>query len=307
MKSYKKPACKNWNPAFGPLKSPHLCKKVWKIDRFAACQSLSNCTSMQLRIFQVDAFTGQLFKGNPAAVVPLEKWLPDDLMRSIALENNLSETAFFVKTEKGYHIRWFTPACEVNLCGHATLATAHVLWQHLRFSENEISFHSHSGLLGVKKEGDWYTLDFPTDQIEPVQTPEIIEKSLGLRPAETWKGREDYLVLVENQSVIETLKPDFRTMSGLKSRGVLVTAKGTDTDFVSRCFFPAFGIDEDPVTGSAHTTLTPFWAKKLGKTAFTARQISPRGGFLKCKLDGERTTISGQAITYMEGTVQVNW
>lgn len=260
---------------------------------------------MQLQIFQADAFTDRLFRGNPAAVVPLENWLPDATMQAIALENNLSETAFFIKTENGYHIRWFTPACEVDLCGHATLASAHILWRHLGLAEHEISFHSRSGPLGVKKEGGWYTLDFPTDKVGQIETPEILLKSIGVAPLETWKGREDYLVLVENQTAVANLKPDFRTMGGLKSRGVLVTALGTDVDFVSRCFFPAYGIEEDPATGSAHTTLTPFWAKRLGKTELTARQISPRGGFLKCQLRGDRTAISGQATTYLEGTITV--
>ena len=260
---------------------------------------------MQLKIFQADAFTGELFAGNPAAIIPLEAWLPDDTLQNIAIENNLSETAYFIKNEIGYHIRWYTPVAEVDLCGHATIATAHVLWKHLGFDKKEIFFHSRSGQLGVKKEGEWYTLDFPTDKIVKIDTPEIIMKSLGLMPLETWKGREDYLILVENQSVVANLKPAFRTMAQLKSRGVIVTAEGEDVDFVSRCFYPAYGIDEDPATGSAHTTLTPFWAKRLGKTELTARQISCRGGFLKCQLLGNRTAISGQAITYLEGTITI--
>jgi PhzF family phenazine biosynthesis protein len=260
---------------------------------------------MKLNIFQADAFTGELFAGNPAAVVPLEKWLPDNILQNIAKENNLSETAFFIKNEKGYHIRWFTPACEVDLCGHATVATAHVLWQHLGFNQKELFFNSRSGVLGVKKDAGWYTLDFPTDHIARIDAPETIVKCLGLKPLETWQGREDYLVLVENQQVVENLAPAFQTMGQLKSRGVIVTAEGRDVDFVSRCFFPAFGIDEDPATGSAHTTLTPFWAKRLGKTMLTARQISPRGGFFKCEFHGDRTAISGQAVTYMEGTISI--
>ncbi|MBI5915002.1 MAG: PhzF family phenazine biosynthesis protein [Bacteroidetes bacterium] len=260
---------------------------------------------MHLRIFQVDAFTDHLFGGNPAAVVPLEAWLPDEMLQQIAAENNLAETAFFIKNKEGYHLRWFTPAVEVDLCGHATVATAHVLWQHLGFEGNELSFYSRSGILGVKKDGDWYTLDFPTDHIEQVETPDILEKALDFQPSETWKGREDYLLFVENQAVVERLDPDFRLLAQLKSRGVIVTARGADVDFVSRCFFPAFGIDEDPATGSAHTTLMSFWAKKLGKNDLTARQISRRGGYLKCTLQGDRTAISGQAVTYLEGKLTI--
>lgn len=257
---------------------------------------------MRLQFFQADAFTDRLFGGNPAAVVPLAEWLPEATMQSIAMENNLSETAFFKKNGDRYHIRWFTPACEVDLCGHATLATAHVLWQHLECNDEQISFDSRSGPLSARKAAGWYTLDFPTDEIKKIDTPAIITEALGLMPAETWLGREDYLVLVENQLQVTGVQPDFRLLAQLKSRGVIVTAAGNDTDFVSRCFFPAFGIDEDPVTGSAHTTLTPFWAEKLGKTDFTARQLSRRGGFLKCSLRGNRTLISGQAVTFMEGS-----
>lgn len=260
---------------------------------------------MNLPIYQVDAFTDRLFGGNPAAVIPLDKWLSDEILQAVAVENNLSETAFFTQDSNGYHIRWFTPACEVDLCGHATVATAHVLWQHLGYGEQEISFHSRSGMLGVKKEGNWYTLDFPTDEIRRIETPEIILQALDFTPAEVWVGREDYLVLVDNQKMVEEIRPDFKILSRLKSRGIIVTAEGDDADFVSRCFFPAFGIDEDPVTGSAHTTLTPFWAKRLNKPDFIARQVSARGGYLKCRLQGERTIISGQAVTYLEGKITI--
>ncbi len=260
---------------------------------------------MTLDIFQVDAFTHQLFGGNPAAIVPLENWLPDETLQNIAAENNLAETAFFTKNKENYHLRWFTPVTEVDLCGHATLATAHVLWQHLDFGGNEIAFQTRSGILKVKQDGGYYTMDFPTDNIEKTEAPELVVRSLGIEPIETWKGREDYLVLLENQAVVENLKPDFRTLSQLKARGVIATAKGGDVDFVSRCFFPYFGIDEDPVTGSAHTTLTPFWAKRLGKNELSARQISKRGGFLKCHLKGDRTEICGQAVTYLKGSIEV--
>lgn len=260
---------------------------------------------MLLRIYQVDAFSDSVFSGNPAAVIPLENWLKDELMQQIALENNLSETSFFVKIETGYHIRWFTPVVEVDLCGHATIATAHVLWQHLNYPGDSISFKSRSGGLGVTRDNDYYTLDFPTDKLEKVGTPEIIAQSIGSDPIECYKGREDYLLLFDNQSTIENLTPDFTQLKKLKTRGIIATARGKDVDFVSRCFFPYFGIDEDPVTGSAHTTLAPYWSKRLDKNEMTARQISKRGGYLKCRLAGERTFISGQAVTYLKGEIEI--
>ena len=193
----------------------------------------------------------------------------------------------------------------MDLCGHATLATAHVLWQHSGFADEEIAFESRSGRLGVTKSGDFYTLDFPTDRLEKVETPDLAVRALGLVPLQCFKGREDYLVVFENQEVIEKLAPDFYTLAKLKTRGLIATAPGKDVDFVSRCFFPYFGIDEDPVTGSAHTTLAPYWAAHLGKNELTARQISRRGGFLKCHLQGNRTAISGQAVTFLEGVISV--
>jgi PhzF family phenazine biosynthesis protein len=258
---------------------------------------------MKLPIYQVDAFTDQVFGGNPAAVIPLKEWLPDETMQQIAMENNLSETAFFVPKDGGYHIRWFTPKYEVDLCGHATLATAHVLWNELNYAGELLSFQSRSGALGVKKSGNFYTLDFPTDTIRPVETPEEIKKGLGIDAVETYFGREDYLVILPLQKDVEDLQPDFRLIGQLKVRGVIATSVGRDTDFVSRGFFPYYGIDEDPVTGSAHTTLAPYWSKKLGKNEMTARQISARGGFLKINHIGDRTEISGQARTYMKGEI----
>lgn len=260
---------------------------------------------MQLRIYQVDAFTHRLFGGNPAAVVPLEQWPGDDILQNIATENNLSETAFF-KREKGeFQLRWFTPVAEVDLCGHATLATAHVLWAHLGYQTDEIVFHSRSGKLGVTKNDDIYTLDFPTDQIKKTKVPDVVIQALGATPAECYKGREDYLLAFENEAAIAALAPNFQQLAQLKTRGIIATAPGDEVDFVSRCFFPSFGIDEDPATGSAHTTLVPYWYKKSGKTEFVARQISPRGGDLTCLLNGERTFISGRAVTYLSGTIEV--
>ena len=260
---------------------------------------------MQLQIFQVDAFTDRLFGGNPAAVVPLQNWLPDSVLQAIAAENNLAETAYFINNDNGFHLRWFTPAIEVMLCGHATLATAHVLCQHLGFAGDELVFDSLSGKLSVKKDSNFYTLNFPTDNLEQVETPDLLFQALEIDPVEVFRGREDYLVVVENQAVVENVKPDFRLLAQLGGRGVIVTAPGNEVDFVSRCFFPCAGIDEDPVTGSAHTTLTPYWTKRLGKNELTARQISKRGGALKCHLKGDRTEISGNAVTYLIGEISI--
>lgn len=258
---------------------------------------------MQLKTYQVDAFSNKVFGGNPAAVVPLTEWLSDEIMQHIAIENNLSETVFFIKKEGQYHIRWFTPAFEVDLCGHATLAAAHILWNELGYNKEELTFQSRSGLLGVKKSGEFYTLNFPTDVLQKVGTPIEISKSLNTTIIETYFGREDYLVLLPSKKELEDLNPDFNTLKKLKARGVIATTEGDEVDFVSRCFFPYYGVDEDPVTGSAHTTLTPFWAKRLNKKEMTAKQISKRGGFLKIKLIGGRTEISGQAITFMKGEI----
>ena len=258
---------------------------------------------MNQKIYQVDAFTNKVFGGNPAAVCPLETWLSDDLMQKIALENNLSETAFFIPNGDRFHIRWFTPVTEVDLCGHATLAAGHVLFHHLNYEKDEIIFQSRSGELSVIKEDENYILNFPTDKINRIETPDLVKNSLDCPILECWKGREDYLVLTDSQRGVEDVNPDFGIMKKLKARGVLVTSNGEEVDFVSRCFFPAYGIDEDPVTGSAHTTLTPFWAKKLGKTKMTAKQISARGGDLVCKLDSERTKLGGQAVTYLTGEI----
>lgn len=254
-------------------------------------------------IYQVDAFADQLFKGNPAAVVPLEEWLDDQTMQSIALENNLSETAFFVESDGVYRLRWFTPAVEVDLCGHATLASAHVLFQHLGYDKSQIEFSTRSGVLKVGREGDEYLMDFPTDQIKAVKTPDALRKSIGIAPEETFVGREDYLAILKTEAQIAALAPDFQKMKALSSRGLIVSAPGEEVDFVSRAFFPNAGIDEDPVTGSAHTTLTPYWAERLGKTTLSARQISSRGGALRCTFKGERVVLAGRAVTYMTGQI----
>ncbi len=260
---------------------------------------------MKLPLYQVDAFTDKLFSGNPAAVCPLQEWLPDELMQNIAMENNLAETAFIVPRGTDFEIRWFTPTLEVDLCGHATLAAAHVFFDYLHYQGNEIRFHSRSGVLPVHKRGDVLTLDFPADNIQPTGILPLFIDALKLKPLEAYKGRSDYMLVFEDESQVRSLKPDFGILSGLESRGVIVTARGTEADFVSRYFAPQFGIDEDPVTGSAHTTLTPYWASVLGKNELTAIQISTRRGYLQCKFLGERVEISGRAKMYLQGEITV--
>ena len=260
---------------------------------------------MKLPIFQVDAFTETLFKGNPAAVVPLEEWPERKLMQSIAMENNLSETAFFVPSKLGFEIRWFTPVSEVKLCGHATLATAHVIFEEAGYPQNEISFGSLSGMLKVRKSGSFLQLDFPVDKISTVDAPNPLIQALGKLPKACYKGKTDYLLLYDNEKEIEELSPNFTTLAKNNARGIIATAPGTEVDFVSRFFAPAVGINEDPVTGSAHTMLTPFWAQKTGKKELKARQLSRRRGELVCTLEGDRVLIAGKAKTFLRGEIFV--
>lgn len=262
---------------------------------------------MKISIYQVDAFTNQLFKGNPAAVCLLQSWLPDELMQQLAAENNLSETAFVVPDGKNYHIRWFTPNIEVALCGHATLAAAHVYFNELGFNENTISFNSKSGMLSVEKgEDGWLTLNFPANTPIPVENvPTGLFDGLGISPAPVYFKAFDYMVVLGTEYQVANLNPDFKTLALVPARGVIVTAPGKDTDFVSRCFYPQSGIDEDPVTGSAHTLSVPYWAAILNKNSLTAKQLSIRGGFLKCKLMEDRVLMSGQAVTYLKGTCSI--
>ena len=254
------------------------------------------------KIYQVDAFAEKVFKGNPAAVCPLDKWLPDELLQNIAMENNLSETAFYMREGDEYHIRWFTPSVEVDLCGHATLAAAWVLFNLEGYKGDEITFFSAlSGILEVKKEGDYLTMNFPADTIEEIQGTSDVAHCFSPRPSGVYRGRSDYLLVFENEDDIVGLSPSMAHLSAIDARGIIVTAKGREVDFVSRFFAPRVGVDEDPVTGSAHTTLTPFWADRLGKTEMTARQLSKRGGELVCRHLGERVEISGFARLYMKG------
>lgn len=261
---------------------------------------------MKLKIYQVDAFTNQVFGGNPAAVCVLESWISTKLMQQIAAENNLAETAFIVKKEDLFEIRWFTPKVEVDLCGHATLATAHVLFNHYNIVENQLNFYSHlSGNLSVKKEHDFLTLDFPVDILNKIETPQVLIDALGKKPTESWKGKTDFMLIFENQEEIENLCPNFQLLETVGGRGVIVTAKGNNVDFISRFFGPQVGINEDPVTGSAHTTLIPYWSQILGKTRLTAQQLSERKGDLYCEYKGDRVLIAGNAVTYLIGEIEV--
>jgi PhzF family phenazine biosynthesis protein len=260
---------------------------------------------MQLKIYQLDAFTDKVFGGNPAAVVPLTEWLPDELMQKIALENNLAETAFYVLEDDKYHIRWFTPTVEVDLCGHATLATAYQIFHYEKYPKSIIEFTSRSGILKVEKQGDLLELDFPMDKLTPSETPQALIEALGATPKETIKGLTDYMLVFENEDQIKSFKPDLRKIASVKCRGIMVTAKGDEVDFVSRFFGPASGVDEDPVTGSAHTSLTPYWAKVLNKTTLSAKQISSRGGELRCTLVDDRVKIAGNVAPYLVGEITV--
>ncbi len=260
---------------------------------------------MKLPLYQADAFAAGLFKGNPAAVIPLQKWLSSETMQQIAMENNLSETAFFIPEGNHFHIRWFTPKAEVKLCGHATLATAHILFNELNYSGDLIEFESLSGILTVKKVDDRLQLNFPADFAREVEPIDTFAEALGVQPLKTLKGRTDYLLLFESEETIRAMKPNFHLLYQTDARGIMVTAKGNDVDFVSRFFAPGVGIDEDPVTGSAHTTLIPFWANRLAKNELTALQLSARGGQLWCTLSGERVFIAGKAITYLRGEIEV--
>lgn len=262
---------------------------------------------MPYKIYQVDAFTSTIFSGNPAAVVPLNEWLPEELLQKIAMENNLAETAFYVKEDNQYSIRWFTPAVEVDLCGHATLAAAYVLFNHEHYEGDTVQFYSlRSGPLTVTREAELLTLNFPTDVFEKVALTKELTDGFDILPIEALRGKTDLVLVFNNESQIKNIKPNLPRIATLGGRGVIVTAKGDAVDFVSRFFAPQAGIDEDPVTGSAHTTLTPYWSKKLGKTEMSAIQLSARKGYLNCKFLRDRVEISGQARLYMMGEIFIN-
>ena len=259
---------------------------------------------MKIRIFQVDAFTNKVFGGNPAAVCPMGKWPDDNLMQRIAAENNLSETAFFVKENDKYRIRWFTPLAEVSLCGHATLASAHVLFHHLGVDQKEITFLSKSGMLTVSREDEMLVLNFPVGEFHKIGTPPVLTEALGLKPLETYKGAK-YLALLESEAQVLEVKPDMDKLRQLDAEGLIVTAKGEIVDFVSRFFAPRLGINEDPVTGSAHTLLIPFWAEKYGKNKLTALQLSERKGEVIGRMKKDRVELIGTAVTFMKGEIEI--
>lgn len=259
---------------------------------------------MIFKIYQIDAFAERTFEGNPATVVPLASWLPDETMQHIAAENNLSETAFFVPTGNGYHIRWFTPNKEVDLCGHATLAAAYVLLSCLNYRQDIIEFESRSGKLAVTRTGDCLTLDFPLQQLKPCESPQALIEGLGKRPDECYAG-EDYLAIFSSQDEVATVRPNMDKLEQLALRGVIISAPSRDMDFVARFFAPKYGIPEDPVTGSAYTLLAPYWSERLGKAELSARQISARGGNVSCRMQNDRVLISGKAVKFLEGEIEI--
>ena len=261
---------------------------------------------MKLDIYQVDAFTSTAFNGNPAAIVPLDAWLSDETMQAIAAENNLAETAFFVPNDTGFDLKWFTPTVEMDLCGHATLASAFVLWDQLGFTGDTINFETKSGTLTVVREGELMVMDFPARPASETSAPGGLADALGGKPQHVLNSN-DLLCVYGTEAEVLALRPDYKAIIDLGLlRGVIVTATGDTSDFVSRFFAPAVGVDEDPVTGSAHCTLIPYWAKRLGKNELYARQVSNRGGELFCELRGDRVKIAGNAVLYLKGEIYVD-
>lgn len=265
---------------------------------------------MKIKQFQVDAFASKVFEGNPAAVCPLDHWLVDEVLQAIAGENNLSETAFFVPSAKGFQLRWFTPVAEVDLCGHATLASAHVIFNMLSYAKASVCFETRSGELTVKRKGELLEMDFPASFPKPCQLSgqlaSQLGEGLGRTPMEVLAA-DDYIAVFDSENIVRSLSPNFSKLSGLDLRGVVATAPGaaSEIDFVSRFFAPKYGIPEDPVTGSAHCELAPYWAAKLGKQSLNARQVSKRGGDISCQLLGNRVLLSGKAVTFMEAVIDI--
>jgi len=257
---------------------------------------------MKIKQYQIDAFATRSFEGNPAAVCPLETWLDDDILQAIAEENNLSETAFFVPSDKGFKLRWFTPASEVDLCGHATLAAAHVLFEILGYAAPIITFETRSGELLVERKGEGLEMNFPARPPKPCEIPEALALGLGQRPVEVLAA-DDYLAVFEDEATVRAIRPDHALLSKLDLRGVIVTAPGNDVDFVSRFFAPKLAVPEDPVTGSAHCELAPYWADRLGKSVLRARQVSKRGGHIACELRGNRVALLGSAVIFMTAEI----
>jgi PhzF family phenazine biosynthesis protein len=258
---------------------------------------------MELIIYQVDAFTDRIFGGNPAAVIPLDEWLPDAILQRIAEENNLSETAFFVKQDGHYRLRWFTPAVEVELCGHATLASAYVLFNIIGHDADRIHFESLSGPLYVIREGERLVMDFPAAEFRETDIPESLSAAIGKKPQQLFESATKLMAVFERQEDILDIQPDFGQLKAQK-KNLIITSTGKDCDFVSRFFAPSSGVDEDPVTGSAHTLLAPYWAAVLGRNVLEAKQVSKRGGELTCELSGDRVLITGNARLYMSGRIE---
>jgi len=256
-----------------------------------------------MKFYQVDAFASKLFSGNPAAVVPLEKWLDDETMQNIAMENNLSETAYFVKEGTHYHIRWMTPVAEVKLCGHATLASAYVIFNFIEKDAAQIKFTSKSGELIVDREGEMLSLNFPSNKPKKIEVTDVIKSVFAKEPLEVLEGGNYTFIVFDDEEYVHTINPNFELVKQIHPHGVIITAKGSDVDFVSRMFAPNEGINEDPVTGSAHTVLVPYWSEKLGKKNFRARQVSKRIGELWCEDLGSRVKISGKAVLYATGNL----
>jgi PhzF family phenazine biosynthesis protein len=259
---------------------------------------------MKIPLYQVDAFTGRLFGGNPAAVCPLDSWLDDETLQAIAAENNLSATAYFVPVADGFQLRWFTPQVEVDLCGHATLASAFVLMNHLEPDRKEVRFRIKSGDLRVTRTDDLFTLDFPARPAAPCDVPEELIEALGIKPQEVWAAKA-YMAVYESEDEILELRPNMEQLSRLDKYGVIVTSPGQTADFVSRFFAPGVGIPEDPVTGSAHCTLIPYWSDCIGKQTLLAHQVSKRGGELLCQDLGDRVKMAGRAVLFAEGTIHL--
>lgn len=258
----------------------------------------------RIPIYQVDAFSAEVFRGNPAAVCPLERWLDERTMQSIAAENNLAETAFFVPEGDGYHLRWFTPTVEMDLCGHATLASAHVLFERLGRGGDAVTFRSRSGPLTVTRRDGLLELDFPSRPARRESAPEAVALALGAEPREAWLAR-DWMLVFDAEADVRRLAPRIDRLLEIDAHAFIVTAPGETCDFVSRFFAPSVGVPEDPVTGSAHCTLIPYWSQRLGKRRLAARQLSARGGELTCEDRGERVGIAGRAALYLEGTIEV--
>lgn len=259
-----------------------------------------------MKVFHVDAFTSIPFRGNPAAVCILDEEHDNKWMQAVASEMNLSETAFLLKRSDGYNLRWFTPVTEVDLCGHATLASAHVLWEKNCLNpDQEVHFYTKSGLLTAHKQGSWIELNFPVQRPRETEPPKDLLEALAVSPLYVGKNAWDYLIEVEHEDILRTIQPDFNTLSRVDMRGVIVTCRATECDFVSRFFAPAVGVNEDPVNGSAHCCLAPYWSNRLKKESFLAYQASLRGGKLKVRIQGERVYISGEAITIFTGKLTV--